>query len=83
MVFTNHETRNTNHGLFIVCTQTQSGGGGGSRTRVRNSPPWRAYILSPLESLDRFVGTDTTEPVQPDCVSALRSGQKPGAHPAR
>jgi len=36
-----------------------------------------------LRVIDRFVGTDTTEPVQPDCVSALRSGQKPGAHPAR
>ena len=55
------------------------------RSMGRYSGRRRESIRMPFDGgcLDRFVGTDTTEPVQPDGVSALRSGQKPGAHPAR
>ena len=42
------------------------GGGGGSRTRVRKCLSMRAYILSSLESLSRFLGANELEPTQPD-----------------
>ena len=63
--------------------RTYCGGGGGNRTRVRERPSQRDYMLSPLENLNRLSSNRHTRNGPVRLISTASYEQKPTTYPAK